>query len=344
LILSLCKSALNIHFQMLKRCLIVGLVLFGGLGLLSCSKEVYHGELQPLSIGTSHNESDSLLYISENLGFFSSNGLSVTLKDYSSGSAAMKGMLGGEVDIASSSEFVVVQDVFNNQPVSTLAVINRNYSTFLVGRTDKGVLSIKDLGGKTIGIPGGTAAQFYFGRMLELNGISMNCITMVNYDITKSVDLIINGDVDAELTWEPYVNAIKEKMGDKIDVWSAQSGQSAFKCLNTTKKWVSQHPDMAERLLKSLADAERYITLHPEQSKIIIQQRLSYDNQYIDLIWPSLNLSLSLNQSLIVAMEDEARWMIKNNMTTQTQVPFFNDYIYEDALKALKPEAVNIIR
>jgi hypothetical protein len=36
--------------------------------------------------------------------------------------------------------------------------------------------------------------------------------------------------------------------------------------------------------------------------------------------------------------------MIKNNLTAQKEVPLFNNYIYEDALKAIKPEAVNIIR
>ena len=54
--------------------------------------------------------------------------------------------------------------------------------------------------------------------------------------------------------------------------------------------------------------------------------------------------SFSLDQSLITAMEDEARWMIKNNLTTEKQVPDFLNYIYVDGLKAVKPGAVNIIR
>jgi NitT/TauT family transport system substrate-binding protein len=42
-------------------------------------------------------------------------------------------------------------------------------------------------------------------------------------------------------------------------------------------------------------------------------------------------------------MEDEVRWMIKNNLTNEKQVPDFVNYIYADGLKAVKPEAVNII-
>jgi hypothetical protein len=37
-------------------------------------------------------------------------------------------------------------------------------------------------------------------------------------------------------------------------------------------------------------------------------------------------------------------WMIRNNLTTETRVPNFNNYIYEDVMKAVKPGAVNTIR
>ncbi len=43
-------------------------------------------------------------------------------------------------------------------------------------------------------------------------------------------------------------------------------------------------------------------------------------------------------------MEDEGRWMINNNLTPEKQIPNFLDYIFMDGLKAIKPEAVNIIR
>ena len=45
-----------------------------------------------------------------------------------------------------------------------------------------------------------------------------------------------------------------------------------------------------------------------------------------------------------VVSKDEARWMIGNNSTLEKQVPNFIDYIHEDELKLVKPEAVKIIR
>jgi NitT/TauT family transport system substrate-binding protein len=46
--------------------------------------------------------------------------------------------------------------------------------------------------------------------------------------------------------------------------------------------------------------------------------------------------------SLVTAMEDEGRWMIKNNLTSAEKIPDFRNYIYTKGLEEVKPEAVNI--
>jgi len=62
----------------------------------------------------------------------------------------------------------------------------------------------------------------------------------------------------------------------------------------------------------------------------------------METVWFQNQFSLSLDQSLILAMEDEARWMISNSLTTEKTVPNFLDYIYPDGLSAVKPGAVRI--
>ena len=63
-------------------------------------------------------------------------------------------------------------------------------------------------------------------------------------------------------------------------------------------------------------------------------------------IWgrSGLNINiLSLDQSLVTAMEDEGRWMIDNNLTTEKTIPNFRYYIYSKGLMEVNPDAVNII-
>ena len=76
----------------------------------------------------------------------------------------------------------------------------------------------------------------------------------------------------------------------------------------------------------------------------VVQERINYNDKEMQIFWSENQFSLSLDKSLIVVLEDEARWMISNNLIGKTQMPDFLDCIYEDALKSIKPEAVNIIR
>jgi len=83
---------------------------------------------------------------------------------------------------------------------------------------------------------------------------------------------------------------------------------------------------------------------HPIEAEAILQKRLHLKDSYVKSIWLRNQFSLSLDHSLILAMEDEARWMIQNKLTDEKTVPNFLDYINESGLKAVKPEVANIIR
>ena len=58
-------------------------------------------------------------------------------------------------------------------------------------------------------------------------------------------------------------------------------------------------------------------------AKAIVQKRLNYTDAYMATVWPQHQYSLTLDQSLLTAMEDEGRWMIKNNLTTEKTITRF---------------------
>ena len=70
---------------------------------------------------------------------------------------------------------------------------------------------------------------------------------------------------------------------------------------------------------------------------------LNYTTSYTSSVWSDYRYSVTLDQSFILLMQDEARWLINNNLTTATSVPNFLNYVYVDGLKSVSPESVNII-
>lgn len=323
---------------------ILSVALALGAAPLSCSRGGYSGIAESVTTGMEPNAVNALIYIAANQNYFAANGLNVTIRDYPSGSAAVNGILNNEVDVAMAAEFVIVGKAFEKANILTFGTIDKFMHIYVVSRKDRGIAVISDLKGKKVGVSLKTAAEFYFGRLLELNGMTTAQVNLVNLSPRQTVDALLNGDVDAVISWQPYIKTIEDGLGSRMVKWSAQSGQLAYDIIISSSAWAKNHPELVNRFLKSLVQAEDFSLNHPDESWNIVQKRLNYDDAYMEAILPQYQLTVSLDQSLITAMEDEARWMIKNNLTNEKIIPNFLDYIYEGSLKSVKPGAVNIIR
>jgi NitT/TauT family transport system substrate-binding protein len=306
----------------------------------------YSGKTESITVGYSPFESTALFWIAKDQHFLSWNGLNVTLRKYDTGVGSLDGMLNGETDITvGTTEFPLVGRAFQRARIHTIGSIDKSEFVYLVGRKDRGIERVSDLKRKRVGTTLRTIAHFYLGRFLELHGMNMRDITLVDVKTpTEWVNAVVNGDIDAIATAQPYANSAKERLDANGVFWSAQSSQPQYGLISSTEEWIRKHPQQVRRFLKSLAQAEEYVIRNPAEAKAIVQKRLNLDASYMETVWSQNQFSLSLDQSLITAMEDEARWMIKNNLTREKQVPDFMNYIYVDGLRAVKPEAANIIR
>ena len=324
---------------------IVAIALAGfGAWYFTSSPKMYSGTPEPITIGLTPYEYSGLIYIAQDQGFFAVNGLNVTIRDYNTTLQAIDGLLNDEADMALTSEYAIVGKAFKKENISIIGSIDKYQSVYLVGRKDKGIKNVTDLKGKKIGFTRGTIGEFYLGRFLTLHGVSMQDVTLVDMPPSEYVQALTNGSVDALIVVNTFIDQIQERLANNTVLWSAQSSQNGYYVIACRNDWAVSHRDQINRLLKSLSQSEDYVISHPAEAKAIVQKRLNYDNSYIASIWPEHKFSLSLDQSLILAMEDEARWMRDSNLTTEKNVPDFLDYIYEADLKSIKPEAVNIIR
>jgi NitT/TauT family transport system substrate-binding protein len=53
--------------------------------------------------------------------------------------------------------------------------------------------------------------------------------------------------------------------------------------------------------------------------------------------------ALSFDQALLIVLEDEARWMIRNKLTGRKKVPNYLSYMKVEGLCRVNPQAVTII-
>src|SRR5208283_760536 len=162
--------------------IIIAIVLLG-LGVMwknMNSSSSNAGAQAPITIGDTPYEYSGLIYIAENKGFFSENGLNITDRDYSSGPETIRGLLDNETNIGLASEYAFVQNQFGNENLQIIGTIDTYNEIYIIGRRDKGIENVSDLKGKIIGTTLGGSGEFYLGRFLELNGLTIKDVILVD--------------------------------------------------------------------------------------------------------------------------------------------------------------------
>lgn len=321
------------------------LAVLSGAGVESCSPGGSSIEPSPLTVAYSPFESTALLWIARDRGFFEKNGLNISLKKYDTGAGSLDGVLRGEADLAFGvTEFPVVRRVLDKSDVVVLGAAAKVQQQYFVGRKDRGIEKPSDLRGKRIGTTLGTIAEFYLGRFLETNGLSIKDITEVDLKTPLEWEnAVADGTVDGIVTAEPYADLAAVHLGANAVKWPVQGGLSVYGLVVSSGNWAPNNQKTISRFIKALAAAEDYSNRNAEQAKLIVGKDLGMDGKMTASVWSRDLFALSIDQSLLNAMELEARWLLSNNLTTATKVPNFLENIDSTSLKAVKPEAVNLV-
>ena len=312
-------------------------------------QEKYTGSVEKATLGVESSLLPAAVWVAENKGFFQEEGLDLTIKEFDSGRLSLLAMLKGDegINISVAAPTPIMFSSFNRQDFSIFATFAYAYEDIkVIANKDKGINIIADLKDKKIGTPMGTTGQFFTETFLIHNLISPSDVELVNVAPSDLPSALNKGEVDAIVIWEPHGSNAKALLGNKaIRLPSSDVYKTTFNFL-AMNDFAEQNPGVLEKFLKAINKATEFIKSHQDidiECHNIVAERLSLDREVIDLHWDEFVFELSLDQSLLINLEAEARWAIKNSLTDKTEIPNYLDYINIDPLKIVKPEAVGII-
>jgi NitT/TauT family transport system substrate-binding protein len=320
--------------------LLVFLILSGYLyqaGFLS------HGaSLEKITIGSSFNNMNGLLYITLDKGLDKGQGLELTMKPYQSGRDAVKDVKVGLVDLACIGEFVLVNEILAREAdLRCPCAISAGDSFDLIARRGRGISKTEDLRDKIIGVPLRTQGEFFLGRLLTFNHIALKEVTVVDVGPSQMAQALAAGKVDAVLWVPPFTQEIINQMGDDAIALKAQGGQDYYVLLATREEYLKARPAAVAKLMRALEQAADFLKQRPGEASAIISKWAKVSVSNLDRY--TVRYEVFLDQSLLLAMEDEASWMIKNRLTDQTKIPNFMDYLDPDPLIKVDPKAVRLV-
>jgi len=189
----------------------------------------------------------------------------------------------------------------------------------------------------------GSTGQFFVEVFLIHNGIPSSEVEIIDIAPSDLPNALETNQVDAIVIWEPHGSNALKLLGDKaIRLPSSDVYKTTFNFM-VMNNFAEENPEALKKFLMAIDQATEFIKNNKEESQDIVATRLNLDKESMVILWGDFVFEISLQQALIVTLEDEARWAIKNNLTDATSIPNYLDYVNLDFLYELKPDAVNVV-
>jgi NitT/TauT family transport system substrate-binding protein len=281
--------------------------------------------------------------VAQESGFFAAEGLAVTINPLGDGKTAMDTFLAGRCDFALVAEPPIVRQSFvRNDFVIIASVLESENATKILARRDKGIRTARDLTGKRVGVRPGTISHFFLDTYLNKHGLRPADVTLQSMELKEMPQALAAGTIDAFSASDVALLQGRALIGDQAVVLSEPGLCYNAANLVTRKEYVARQPAPVQRLLRGLLRAEAEVAAHPDAARALLGRLMKLPEWELADVMRDQHHTVTLAKSLILSLEDHARWLMQTGAVPPGPVPNFLDLIDPAPLRALKPDAVTL--
>jgi NitT/TauT family transport system substrate-binding protein len=215
------------------------------------------------------------------LGIDQALGAQLAIRYLPSGVQALENVVAGDAHFAGVGFSVMPSFVAKNKPVVALATLSSGtppYAVLVRNDLAPRIRSIKDLKGRSIGIPlGSTTTKTYLQTLMELwlvsHGVKSSQVRWVpvNMNFDGMYGALASGSVDAVFCEEPLSGTlIRKKIGTQLASLSDPKNparivgrQHLRAVIASTPELVAAQPDRAEKMVRMLQRSMQWIRKTP---------------------------------------------------------------------------------
>jgi NitT/TauT family transport system substrate-binding protein len=212
-------------------------------------------------------------FVAQEKGLFKKYGLDLDLVKIEELGARHSAFMSGEVQFSISTYDLFATESAQGLPAVCFIKLDDSYGADgIVAK--KGINSVKDLKGKTIAFEKANPSHFFLIYQLEKEGLSIKDVTPKYMTAGDAGAAFVAGNVDAAVTWEPWLTKASQTPFGHILITSKDSPGLILDVLLANKDFAAKHPDAVKGLLKAWFEALDYCKNNPDDANAIMAKGL----------------------------------------------------------------------
>jgi NitT/TauT family transport system substrate-binding protein len=205
------------------------------------------------------------LYIARDKGFFRKRGVDVDLIVIEEVREKLGDLAAGKLDIVASgggTSLIYLTEPDQLQYVA--ATEDSNGADGVVAKND--INSLADLKGKRIALNRGGLPEFYLATLLRTTGLKESDVTLVDMPGDIVGKAFIDGQVDAAVTWEPFLSQAKATNFGHLLIDSSVTPGVICDFLVARKDFVLHHAKEVKAVVDAWDEAVAYFDSHRQEA------------------------------------------------------------------------------
>ncbi len=230
-------------------------------------------QAEPLRIGYLTWVGLGPLFVAQEKGLFAKEGVEVELINMAIHEAMYAGLFAGQIDAIDATVDDMLPNYDPQQPYVCVFVMDESLGADgILARNE--IRSIAGLRGKVVAFAERTVSEFYLNVLLKEAGLSEADIKPLNMSGDDAGNAFLMQEVDAAVSWEPWLSQGKEAGHGHLLADSSQKPGLIADCL-VAKADVFEHRLADFRALTRAWDAALdYVEAHPDEANRIMARNV----------------------------------------------------------------------
>lgn len=242
------------------------------------------------------------------------DGITVKWSSFIAGPPENESFFAGQQDIGviGDTPAIVARSAGLNTRVVGVAGVGPTALALAVPK-ESAIKSSADLKDKKVGVTKGSYAHHLLFLLLKNAGLKPTDIKLIHLPPGDLVSAFRRGDVDAAVTWEPFLSQLEEGGGRVVaDGTGIKKGELVIFAVDDFAK---KNPELIQKVLKAYQRGYDFLKANPEETARLISPEVKLTPEQVTKVLPKFDFTPALRPDNVEELKRTEEFLRENNLT-----------------------------